>query len=263
MPNFRQLSAADVETKSSITDLVTIADKACETFISEEIHKAFPEWAIVGEEAVAQDPNVTNQIANAETCVIIDPIDGTWHYAHGISEFGIILAVVVKGVTRFGLLYDPVNDDWMYANLNEGAFYQRTSMKEKGQLQTPSQPPLALRIPQNIESSLDNLLGIMSVNSYTGERKRDFALKASRFIRVNNLPSCPAYRQLALGHFNFSLTYKMLPWDHAAGVLVYSEAGGICRTLDGQDYKPSLLDGEMLAAQSEEQWQALAKYFRN
>ncbi|SBS35380.1 Inositol-1-monophosphatase [Marinomonas spartinae] len=261
MPSFRQLGAADVKTKSSLTDLVTIADKASENFISNEIRTAFPDWEIVGEEAVADAPSTTNKIATADTCVIIDPIDGTWNYAHGLSDFGIILAVVVKGVTRFGLLYDPVNDDWIYANLGEGAFFQRTTMNEKGRNQTPTQAPLPLHI--TAEPELDKLAGIMSVNSYSDERKRDFALKASRFVRINNLPSCPAYRQIAQGHFHFSLTYKMLPWDHAAGVLVHTEAGGICRTLDGQEYSPTLLKGEMLAAQSETQWQELAAYFRN
>ncbi|MBJ7554383.1 inositol monophosphatase family protein [Marinomonas spartinae] len=261
MPSFRQLSAADVETKSSLTDLVTIADKASEAFISNEIEAAFPDWEIVGEEAVADDPSRIDKIATADTCVIIDPIDGTWNYAHGLSDFGIILAVVVKGITRFGLLYDPVNDDWIYANLGEGAFFQRTTMAEKGKNQVPTQAPLPLHIIA--EPELDKLAGIMSVNSYSDDRKRDFALKASRFVRINNLPSCPAYRQIAQGHFHFSLTYKMLPWDHAAGVLVHTEAGGICRTLDGQEYSPTLLDGEMLAAQSETQWQELAAYFRH
>ena len=262
MPSFRQLSATDVETKSSLTDLVTIADKASEAFITKEIQNAFPDWDIVGEEAVAEDPTTTDKIATADTCVIIDPIDGTWNYAHGLSEFGMILAVVVKGVTRFGLLYDPVNDDWVYANLGEGAFFQRTAMDEKGKHQTPAQAPLALRLNDTTETDLDKLFGIMSVNSYTGQKKQDFALKASRFVRINNLPSCPAYRQIAQGHFHFSLTYKMLPWDHAAGVLIHTEAGGICRTLDGQEYLPTMLEGEMLAAQSEAQWQALAEYFR-
>jgi fructose-1,6-bisphosphatase/inositol monophosphatase family enzyme len=261
MPNFRQLSAADVDTKSSLTDLVTVADKASEAFITKEIQQAFPDWDIVGEEAVADDPSTTDKIATADTCVIIDPIDGTWNYAHGSPEFGLILAVVVKGATRFGLLYDPVNDDWIYANLGEGAFFQRTAMSEKGKHQTPAQAPLALQIHTDAELNLDKLFGIMSVNSYTGQKKQDFALKASRFVRINNLPSCPAYRQIAQGHFHFSLTYKMLPWDHAAGVLIHTEVGGICRTLDGQEYSPTMLDGEMLAAQSEQQWQALAEWF--
>ena len=260
MPSFRQLHASDVETKSSLTDLVTVADKASEAFITTEIQHAFPDWEIVGEEAVAENPSTTDKIATADTCVIIDPIDGTWNYAHGLSDFGIILAVVVEGVTRFGLLYDPVNDDWIYANLGEGTFFQRTAMNEKGKYQRPAQAPLPLYI--TAEPELDKLAGIMSVNSYKGQRKQDFAFKAARFVRINNLPSCPAYRQIAQGNFHFSLTYKMLPWDHAAGVLVHTEAGGICRTLDGKEYSPTMLDGEMLAAQSEQQWQELAEHFR-
>ncbi|MBJ7538593.1 inositol monophosphatase family protein [Marinomonas transparens] len=264
MPNFRQLSAADITTKSSLSDLVTIADQASEDFITSQIQQYFPDWAIVGEEAVAADPSTTDKISRAQTCVIIDPIDGTWNFAHGLSDFGIILAVVVEGVTRFGLLYDPVNDDWIYGNLGEGAFYQRTAMDEKGQLSLPIQALTQAPKPLHItpETDLKRLAGIMSVHSYEGDKKHDFAIKASHFARINNLPSCPAYRQMAQGHFHFSLTYKMMPWDHAAGVLIYTETGGVCRTLDGQDYSPALPDGEMLTAQSEQQWQELAAHFK-
>ncbi|MFT2097813.1 inositol monophosphatase family protein [Marinomonas sp. 2405UD66-6] len=260
MTNFRQLSSADVETKSSFSDLVTIADKACEDFITQKIQQHFPDWAIVGEEATAEDTSTTDKISQSDICVIIDPIDGTWNYAHGIADFGIILAVLVQGETRFGLLYDPVNDDWIYANKGEGAFFQRTSLKERGTGQIPSQAPLALKIAA--EAELERLAGIMSIHSYTGEKQKDFAIKATRFARINNLPSCPAYRQLSLGHFHFSLTYKMLPWDHAAGVLIYTEAGGVCRLLNGTEYNPAMLEGELLAAQSEAQWQAIAEHFR-
>ncbi|MBR7889828.1 inositol monophosphatase [Marinomonas sp. A79] len=262
MPYFRQLDSAQVETKSSLTDLVTVADKASEAFITQAILRAFPDWEVVGEEAVAETPSTTDSIATADTCVIIDPIDGTWNYAHGLSDFGIILAVVRKGVTQFGVLYDPVNDDWVYANKGEGSFFQRTTMKERGTGQRPSQAPLTLTMPAQIDTELSSLKGIMSVNSYKGSRRQHFALQATHFLRVNNLPSCPAYRQIALGHFNFSLTYKMLPWDHAAGVLIYKETGGVCRLLDGSEYAPYKLEGEMLAAQSEAQWQALAQHFR-
>ncbi|ETX11087.1 inositol monophosphatase [Marinomonas ushuaiensis DSM 15871] len=260
MPNFRQLNSEDVETKSSLSDLVTIADKACEVFITKEIQLHFPDWAIVGEEATADDASTTDKIDNTDTCVIIDPIDGTWNYAHGLSDFGIILAVVVKGETRFGLLYDPVNDDWIYANKGDGAFFQRTSLEERGQQKIPTQAPLALHIKP--EANMERLAGIMSIHAYMGEKQQDFAIKATHFSRINNLPSCPAYRQLSLGNFHFSLTYKMLPWDHAAGVLIYTETGGVCRLLDGTEYRPAMLDGEMLAAQSEAQWQAIAEHFR-
>ncbi|MDB4837881.1 inositol monophosphatase [Marinomonas sp.] len=260
MPNFRQLDQADVETKSSISDLVTVADTACEIFITEQIQYHFPSWEVVGEEATAQDASITNRIQHADTCVIIDPIDGTWNYAHGIPDFGIILAVVEKGITQFGLLYDPVNDDWIFSNRTEGTFFQRTSLAEQHTLATPAQAPLSLKITPKKE--LGSLAGIMSIHSYSGEKKKHFALQATHFARINNLPSCPAYRQLSLGHFDFSLTYKMLPWDHAAGVLIYTEAGGVCRPLSGEEYQPSMLQGEMLATQSEELWQTIAAHFR-
>ncbi|GAB3485550.1 inositol monophosphatase family protein [Marinomonas epiphytica] len=262
MSKFRQLDLSDVATKSSLSDLVTIADHASEEFISTQIKQSFPNWAIVGEEAVAEDPKTTDLISSADTCVIIDPIDGTWNFAHGLSDFGIILAVVEKGVTQFGLLYDPVNDDWIYSHLGQGAYFQRTLPQEKGDttVNAFAQPPKPLTIQAQTE--LTALAGIMSIHAYTGEKLKDFALKATHFARINNLPSCPAYRMLAQGHFHFTLTYKMMPWDHAAGVLIYQEAGGVCRTLDGKEYQPTLLDGEMLAAQSEQQWQALAKHFR-
>ncbi|BFM49073.1 inositol monophosphatase [Marinomonas sp. THO17] len=260
MPYFRQLDSNHVQQKTSRSDLVTIADQASEDFISKEIRRCFPNWAIVGEEAVAADPSVTDHIARADVCVIIDPIDGTWNFAHGLSDFGIILAVVVKGVTRFGILYDPVNDDWVYANLGEGAYYQATDLKERGTYFAPEKPPIKLEISQDMP--LEQQAGIMSIHSYQGARKQEYAIKATRFARINNLPSCPAYRQLALGHFQFTLTYKMMPWDHAAGVLIFTEAGGVCRLFSGEEYHPSMLDGEMLAAQSEADWQALAAHFR-
>ena len=260
MPHFRQLDAEQIQQKTSRSDLVTIADQASEDFISQEIRRCFPDWAIVGEEAVAADPSVTEQIASAETCVIIDPIDGTWNFAHGLSDFGIILAVVVQGVTRFGVLYDPVNDDWIYANLGGGAYYQATDQDERGTYFAPKKTAIKLQISAGMP--LEQQAGIMSIHSYQGERKKDYAVKATRFARINNLPSCPAYRQMALGHFQFTLTYKMMPWDHAAGVLIFTEAGGVCRLFSGEEYRPSMLDGEMLAAQSEADWQALVAHFR-
>ena len=107
MPNFRQLSAADVETKSSLTDLVTMADKASEAFITKEIQHAFPDWDIVGEEAVAEDPSTTDNIATADTCVIIDPIDGTRAFITGMPAWGILLGLVDETGPCLGVMHQP------------------------------------------------------------------------------------------------------------------------------------------------------------
>lgn len=248
LPNFRNLDASQVQEKTSLLDLVTIADQACERFISTHITQSFPNWAIVGEEAVAQDPDLINTIGESDICLIIDPIDGTWNYAHGLSDFGVIIAVVVKGETRFGLLYDPVHDDWIYANKGEGAYFAR-----------PDTSPVPLSI--HPEMDFERMIGILSFSYPTLEEKKTIALKATAFAKINNLPSCPAYRQLALGHFHFSLRQSLNAWDHAAGVLIHKEAGGYCRLLDGSEYSPTKNKGKLLVAQSKEQWEKLAQWF--
>lgn len=123
MPRFRNLDPGDIAAKSDACDLVTIADREAETALSAGARAILPGCAVVGEEAVAEDTALLDQIASAETCVILDPVDGTFNFARGLAVFGIILAVTHRGRTVFGLLYDPVLDDWVMAHRGGGAHY--------------------------------------------------------------------------------------------------------------------------------------------
>ena len=107
MPRFRNLSAGAITAKSSSIDLVTVADVAAEEHVTRALQTILPGAVVIGEEAVSADPTILDQVADAEVAVIVDPIDGTWNYAHGLSTFGVILAVTVRGKTVFGLLCDP------------------------------------------------------------------------------------------------------------------------------------------------------------
>ena len=88
MPRFRALSETDISTKSAPDDLVTAADQAAEARITKRLKKAFPNTLIFGEEAVAANPSLRGQLADAELAIIIDPEDGTWNYARGLALFG-------------------------------------------------------------------------------------------------------------------------------------------------------------------------------
>lgn len=79
MPRFRALSETDISTKSAPDDLVTAADLAAEARITKRLKKAFPNTLIFGEEAVAANPSLCGQLADAELAIIIDPVDGTWN----------------------------------------------------------------------------------------------------------------------------------------------------------------------------------------
>jgi fructose-1,6-bisphosphatase/inositol monophosphatase family enzyme len=66
------------------------------------------------------------------------------------------------------------------------------------------------------------------------------------------------YRMIAAGHCHAQMFRKLLPWDHAAGVLLHQEAGGYARQFDGGEYRPSVIDGGLLLAPDEASWEALA-----
>ena len=120
LPRFRNLKSTDVSCKSSLDDPVTVADLAAEALIASELSALFPKAYVVGKEAFEKDPTILTQVAQSELAFIIDPIDGTWNFANGISVFGIIFAATHFGKPFFGLLYDPLNDDYQFSALRVG-----------------------------------------------------------------------------------------------------------------------------------------------
>ena len=118
MPRFRHLAPDAVRIKTRHDDLVTDADVASEAWISKGARDILPDALIIGEEAVAADPTILDKMADAEWTVIIDPIDGTWNFANGLTMFGVILAVTYKGQTSFGC---SMIRSWMTGSLQTEA----------------------------------------------------------------------------------------------------------------------------------------------
>ncbi|MCO5733242.1 inositol monophosphatase family protein [Rhizobium sp. SSA_523] len=218
MPRFRRLSSADVATKTSASDLVTVADQASERAISAAVRRLMPDAAIVGEEAVAEDPTRLDLLKQSGRAVVIDPIDGTWNFVAGLATFGVMLAVVEDGETIFGLLYDPVFDDWILADRGRGAFYGGQGRAER-RLHTKTRRPKA------------QAHAFVPLFLYPPEDRGRIAAAFPQWGRVTNLRcSCHEYRTMAFGHADLILAPEPKPWDHAAGVLVISETGGAAWT---------------------------------
>ncbi len=240
MPGFRNLAAGDVATKSGPNDLVTVADRAAEEAIRQGVGRILPGAAVIGEEAVAEDAGLLDAIDTSETCVIVDPIDGTGNYVAGLAVFGTILAVLHRGETVFGLLHDPVLDDWLVAVRGEGARFRR-----KDGAVTP------VRLPEDA-CPLDRARGFVTLDDYDAGireivRRRFDPVQHVRDIRC----SCHEYRALALGSVDFLRSYGLKPWDHAAGILVVEEAGGWAAVDGTRRYRPAMRQGRMIAARSE------------
>ena len=242
MPRFRRLSASDVRHKTSATDLVTEADEAAERFIMAECAKLWPDAAFIGEESVAADPGLLGAVGEADLAIVVDPIDGTANFAAGAPLFAVMAAVVAKGETVAGIIYDPLGDDFVLAEKGAGAFLKRIDGETT---------PIACAAPV----PLAEMVGVASHTYFEPGRRREIL---SRFAGIKILANyrCAGheYRLAATGHLHFNVYDKLRPWDHLPGALILTEAGGHVRRIDGSAYLPCHVDGGLIAATDPESW---------
>ena len=240
LSRFRRLSDQAVSCKTSFDDLVTEADVASEKALTQRFQALLPHAVIIGEEAVSENESVLDQIDTDELVIIIDPIDGTWNFAHGLATFGVLIAAIYQGKTIYGLLYDPLNDDWIEASLGEGAWYVR-----------PSQLPRRLRL--NDQPVAAKLVGFFSPFLFENVTVRErVAIQQVNYARASSLRCCcHEYRTMVQNGVDFFVSPKPKVWDHAAGILAYQEAGGYVSMLDGSHYQPSIRKGVIVAGRTE------------
>ena len=250
LPRFRALAEGEVATKSSHSDLVTRADTEAEADITAAVRALWPEAEVLGEEAISADKSLRPRMALAEHAVVIDPVDGTWNFAKGLTVFGMLLAVLHRGRPAWGMLYDPVIDDWIEAGA-EGPAEMVTASGTRRVLRTST------------ETRIGRMTGYLALGLYPRSVQARIAAELPAFSRVSSLRcACHEYRMVAQGHVEFCLSGPSPhPWDHAAGALAVERAGGVVRFLDGSRYDASRDKGVILAAASEPLWQDLAGRF--
>lgn len=249
LPRFRSLNAAQIGTKSGPQDIVTDADTAAEAMIARGLARMFPHAVIIGEEAATADPSLRAKAAEAELAFIIDPVDGTWNYAHGLALFGVILAATRFGRPVFGLLYDPMADDYILAD--EASAAQHVSASGR-----------ATQITMSKGGVPAELSGYIHMPLMPQADQEALAPLLPGLGRFGNLRcSCHEYRLAARGLADFVLSGALNPWDHAAGVLICQKAGGVAKMLDGSDYTMAQTEGYLLTAPDAATWEALAALF--
>jgi fructose-1,6-bisphosphatase/inositol monophosphatase family enzyme len=245
LPRFRRLGGDDVRAKSEPSDLVTEADEAAERMIRRELDAFAPGALFIGEESVAADPTLLGKLADADFAVVVDPVDGTFNFASGIPAFGVMASVVWKGETVAGIIYDPMGDDWIMAEKGAGAFLRRPDGE-------------AIRLSVDRPKPIADMVGMASAGYFFGD-ERERILSNLAKVRMFASYRCAAheYRTFASGHVQFVLYNKLMPWDHLAGTLIGTEAGGYVARLDGSPYLPHHVEGGLLAATDKESWQEL------
>ncbi len=245
MPSFRRLGEGDVRQKKEAIDLVTRADEAAERFITARINQKWPEALVLGEEAVSANPELLDGMAEADLAIFLDPIDGTANYAAGLPLFGVMAAVVARGEVVAGIIFDPLGDDWILAEKGSGAFLMRPDGSKERLKCLPPRP-------------LAEMVGSASVFNMA-EADRAPVLARLAQVRMSALLRTAAhgYRTFASGHFDYVMYHDLMPWDHAPGTLIATEAGGYAACFEGRAYDPARLGGGLLVASDKDSWQRL------
>jgi len=245
LPRFRSLAEHEILEKTA-GELVTAADIEAERVLGEALGELIADSIIVGEEGTEADPGLLDTLAGPNSAWIIDPVDGTRNFVMGKPCFAVIVALCQNGATQAGWIYDPLSDSMITATAGGGAW------EDGKQLHLAPAGPVA---------KLSGSLG-------SGPRKR---LQSRREAGEADLPSritrygCVGreYMDLARGNLHFArYAQNLKPWDHAAGVLIHREAGGVSGLVENQTaYSPldGLLGGTLILAPDLKTWDSLCR----
>lgn len=229
MPRFRRLGSGDIRVKSFATDLVTEADEAAERLIAVGLGKQLPGCLVVGEEASTADPGLIDALAGADLAVVVDPIDGTLNYASGMPLFCMMAAVIVRGETVAAVIHDPITGSSQMALAGAGAWCEEADGRS-----------LPLRVAQG-GRPLAEMSGMVSWRYMREPLRHVISARFPAAADVSSLRCCGhEYRLAASGMTDFLVYGVMMPWDHAAGLLIHREAGGYAALFDGSPYHPAL-----------------------
>ncbi len=239
LPRFRQLREEDIREKKP-GDYVTIADLEAERLLEARLRGVAPGSVVLGEEGAANDPGRLDLLAADAPVWVIDPIDGTGNFARGAPGFAVILALVQRAEVCAGWIYDPLGGIMVMAERGSGAWSD------------------GRRLAVDSEAGPERMIGAAYGRTPAGPRAGKLLAESGRVAAVRNLGSSALeYSAIALGHAHFSLHSRSLPWDHAAGMLIVAEAGGIAGFFDGSPYDPRIIDRPVLAAASHAAWEVV------
>ncbi|RSV41628.1 inositol monophosphatase, partial [Sphingomonas koreensis] len=239
MPRFRALASDEIVEKSP-GEVVTTADRESELRLSDGLAALGLGARIVGEEAASRDPALLDKVGEGLVW-LVDPLDGTANFAAGHGPFGMMVALVEDGIPLAGWMLDPQSGRLCHAERGKGATCDGVRVRART---SGSARPVAALATQFMSAA---------------RRERVHASARRRFAQVP-IPRCAAesYPRLVLGSNDVSLFQRILPWDHAPGVLFLTEAGGQASHWDRSPYRVGGSGAGLLAAADAHHWQAAA-----
>ncbi len=200
--DFGEIEKLQVSKKGPL-DFVTNSDLKVEKIIIEELKKARPNYSIISEEKGIE----INK--DKDNTWLIDPIDGTVNFLHGIPHFAISIALKSKEEIISGLIFDPIKNEMFFAEKENGAFFNNQ------------------RIRVSKKNDLNNCL-FATGGKITNEPDLPFRKSGCAALDM-------AY--VAAGRYDGYFQHDLNLWDIAAGIILVKEAGGMINDIDISDNK--------------------------
>ncbi|MCB0698949.1 MAG: inositol monophosphatase [Chitinophagales bacterium] len=214
-----------INNKGSVNNLVTEVDNHSEKRIIDIIRETYPDHTIISEEA-------GEMITDSDYQWIIDPIDGTVNFAHGIPICCVSIGLKYKDQMMMGVVYNPLMNELFFAEKDKGATLngQVISVSEKDDFKKAC---LVTGFPYKWPKTYEHPIKVFERFIMEGLPVRRLGSAAIDLCWV------------ACGRFDGFWEYNLNPWDIAAGYLIVEEAGGIITNFDGDPYNVN--DKETLA----------------
>jgi fructose-1,6-bisphosphatase/inositol monophosphatase family enzyme len=238
-PRFRQLAAHEIAEKSP-GEVVTSVDREAERLLFDGLAALNAGARIVGEEAVEHDPQLLQGIGEGAVW-LVDPLDGTANFAAGREPFGMMIALVDNGEPLAGWLLDPLSGRLCHAEKGQGATCDGLAVRTRP---TERERPAAA----------------LGTHFLAADHRAHVHAHAAQHLDIVSVPRCAAesYPRLVLGHDDIALFQRIHPWDHAAGALFLTEAGGCATHWDRSPYRVGGMGQGILLGADERLWQAAA-----
>jgi len=197
-------------------NFVSAADHRAEEILRAELAKARPGYGFLGEEGGRQEGS------DKTHCWIVDPLDGTTNFLHGIPQFAISIALEREGTIVAGLVYNPANEELFVGERGKGAFLndQRLRVAARRRL---AEAVVACGLPHLGRGDL-------------AQFRREFAAVQEKVAGLRRFGAAALdLAWVAAGRLDAYWERNLSPWDMAAGILLVREAGGFATDLDGRD----------------------------
>lgn len=210
-------------------DFVSSADLKADKILCEELTQARPEFGLVSEEGSLREPD------SAGRRWIVDPLDGTTNFLHGLPHFAISIGLEQRGTLLAGVVYDPIKNELFYAERGGGAFLNDRRLRVSGRDRL-EESLLATGIPFKGRGEPEGFSLELSraMNAVSGVRRWGSAALDLAYV--------------AAGRYEAFWERGLNAWDIAAGILLVREAGGYVSTIEGKDV--TLEGGSLLASNS-------------